>query len=369
MQRGLVAADRVELAVANAGGGAEECLVGDAGDVGELLGDEGAVACRCDRRSATRPSERAPPKRFTSEPACPSKSKSMRTSGGSEPPQAQARRTSSRSVSALRKSASSMASAIDDLPASLGPRMTVRPAAGLISRDACVLKSDSRRRVMRMARATSRGWGRRAASDAPSRRIWRASSAASWSPLASAARMRASTSATNRPATVSLGSAGPALSSVTERSRTRTCRNAGASVPFDLIGVDLQGVGSDAVDGRPQHEVRVGELSQTSHQLLLVGQAGGVDRLGEEARAPHPDAFDLHAARMRRTARISLQHRRRRPQGAPGRRFRPILVHRHRLRRTRISPRRVAGSTARVGVPVAQRQVVEAAGGDLSIGE
>ena len=46
-----------------------------------------------------------------------------------------------------------------------------------------------------------------------------------------------------------------------------------------------------------------------------------------------------------------------------------VLVHGHGLRGTRVGPRRGAGAAGEEGVPVAQRQVVEPAGGDLLIRE
>ena len=132
----LAAGHLAQLGVADARGGPEEGLVGDAGDGRDALLDEREVAdgLALDGQLGLRPWARETLHEATrlavdlevqgdlaGRPPCPSVGWCARPPGWR---------------SALRKRTSSSASWTVDLPASLGPRTMVRPAAGRISRRA-----------------------------------------------------------------------------------------------------------------------------------------------------------------------------------------------------------------------------------------
>ena len=170
----------------------------------------------------------------------------------------------------------------------------------------------------------------------PSRRTWRACSADSSSPLASALAMRARTSATNRPATVSAGSSGVAAdldhrAVADAHVQERRCQG-----PLQLVDVDLERVGSDAVERDMQHEVGVGQLAQPYAELGLAHDGGGVDRLGAEDRPAHAHRLDVDAAVA---AGAVLEAHEAHVAGT-------VLVHRDRLGRTGVGPGGVSGTTA-----------------------
>ena len=133
LQHRLVTADRVELAVTDAGGGAEEGLAGDAGDGGDLLLDEG-VSRRC---CVARRGSSSPPRRAGRRSACagcpgwPSTSKSsvdLRGSRGAPGPGL----ADVLAVGIGLAEEDQLEGLLDgDLPASLGPRMMVRPGGRL----------------------------------------------------------------------------------------------------------------------------------------------------------------------------------------------------------------------------------------------
>ena len=162
-----------------------------------------------------------------------------------------------------------------------------------------------------------------------------------------------------RPATVSAGRSRPAGSSATERSMTRSWRKEPASRRSISSGriSRLSGAMPSTVAAR----MRSGsaELSDASLELLLPGQACGIEGNPAEDRAAHADPFDAHAALA---ADAVLERDEADVAGA-------VLVDGHGLRRTWVGPRRLAGSARVEGVPMPEREVVEAAGRDLGIGE
>ena len=103
-----------------------------------------------------------PAKVLTRRPSRPSCSKPSSMRGSSAASQVRSDLSSSPVAVERRKRTISMACWMVDLPASLGPRMTVRPAAGRRSRSRCRRTSWSWRRVIFTVRPGSRDEGRRA---------------------------------------------------------------------------------------------------------------------------------------------------------------------------------------------------------------
>ena len=106
-----------------------------------------------------------PANRLARRPVAPSCSNSISTNGSSDAPHVRASSISRAVEVALRNRAISIAAWTVDLPASLGPRMTVRPAAGWISRSRWRRIPWTRRRVIFTVRPGPRVGDRRSAAD------------------------------------------------------------------------------------------------------------------------------------------------------------------------------------------------------------
>ena len=123
---------------------------------------------------------------------------------------------------------------------------------------------------------------------------------------------------------------------------------------LDLVRVQVQLIRRHAGEAHLQDRVRIGVGAQLAHQLRLAVDGAGVHVDRPEVRLADGHGLDARGGAAGRVRQLHHEHL----AGA-------VLVDRDRLRRTRVGPARGAGAALLEAVPVAERQVVQAARGDL----
>ena len=146
----------------------------------------------------------------------------------------------------------------------------------------------------------------------------------------------------------------PSLRAGTDRSRTRTLRNAAGKRCLDLLGVEVELVGPHADQTHVEDQVGVPPGSELLDEGRLRGDARGIELDLLEARPA--DLALLDHDRLLVVPFIEGDE-----EDLAG----PVLVQGDRLRGTRVGVDGRAGLARLCGVPVAEGEVVDARRGDL----
>ena len=158
----------------------------------------------------------------------------------------------------------------------------------------------------------------------------------------------------NAPAIVSADGSGPSVRAGMRRVADADLEEGRRERGLDLVEVEVELVGTDADEARIEDEVRVRPRREQRDQGRLALDGGGVDLDLGEARPADLVLLDRHLPPP--GALVELDE-----EDLAG----PILVEGDRLGRARVG----VGDRARAAdlrrVPVAEREVVETAGGDL----